>query len=370
MSPGSTSATTASSSARSSRARRSAEYDAASGRFTFHVGSQGVFGMRNNIASDVLGVPPDKVHVLTGNVGGSFGMKSAVYPEYACVLHGGEAAGPAGEMDRRALGQLPVSDQHGRDHELVAELALDKQGKFLAVRVTGVRQWAPTSGRRPMPDDSTSVKNIADVYAHAADGGESKMRRHQHHADRRLSRRRAARGQLLHGAADRHGGGEMGIDRHRAAPPQPHRAGADAVQGAVRHQLRQRRLPPRCSTRRWRSPTGTASPARKAESKARGKLRGRGIGSYLEVTAPAERNMGGIRFEPDGTVTMLTGTLDYGQGHLTPFAQVLTGLLGVPFDRIKLVQGDSDRLIAGGGTGGSRSITMAAPRRSSKPAAR
>ncbi len=97
--------------------------------------------------------------------------------------------------------------------------------------------------------------------------------------------------------------------------------------------------------------------ARKRESKKRGKLRGLGIGSYLEVTAPPSKEMGGIRFEADGTVTIVTGTLDYGQGHAAPFAQVLTEKLGVPFERIRLLQGDSDELIVGGGTGGSRSIT-------------
>jgi len=96
--------------------------------------------------------------------------------------------------------------------------------------------------------------------------------------------------------------------------------------------------------------------ARKASSAKRGKIRGRGIGQYLEVTAPANNEMGGIRFEADGSVTIVTGTLDYGQGHATPFAQVLADRLGVPFDKINLVQGDSAQLIAGGGTGGSRSI--------------
>jgi carbon-monoxide dehydrogenase large subunit len=96
--------------------------------------------------------------------------------------------------------------------------------------------------------------------------------------------------------------------------------------------------------------------ARQAESRARGKVRGRGIGHYLEVTADAGNEMGGIRFEPDGSVTIITGTLDYGQGHASPFAQVLSQRLGIPFEKIKLLQGDSDELIAGGGTGGSRSI--------------
>ena len=95
---------------------------------------------------------------------------------------------------------------------------------------------------------------------------------------------------------------------------------------------------------------------RRAESRARGQLRGIGIGQYLEVTAPPMNEMGGIRFEADGTVTIITGTLDYGQGHATPFAQVLSERLGIPFERIRLLQGDCDELIAGGGTGGSKSI--------------
>jgi carbon-monoxide dehydrogenase large subunit len=96
--------------------------------------------------------------------------------------------------------------------------------------------------------------------------------------------------------------------------------------------------------------------ARKAATGRKGKLRGRGLGHYLEVTAPPGKEMGGIRFEANGDVTIVTGTLDYGQGHAAPFAQVLVQRLGIPFERIKLVQGDSDQLLVGGGTGGSRSI--------------
>jgi aerobic carbon-monoxide dehydrogenase large subunit len=99
-------------------------------------------------------------------------------------------------------------------------------------------------------------------------------------------------------------------------------------------------------------------PQRQAESRERGKLRGRGISDYLELTGPPGREMGGIRFEENGDVTIVTGTLDYGQGHWTPFAQVLAMRLGIPFGRIRLVQGDSDQLIAGGGTGGSKSMIV------------
>ena len=88
-----------------------------------------------------------------------------------------------------------------------------------------------------------------------------------------------------------------------------------------------------------------ASGAGKRESKRHGKLRGLGIGCYLEVTAADTKEMGGIRFEADGDVTIITGTLDYGQGHATPFAQVLGEQLGIPFERIRLLQGDSDELL-------------------------
>ncbi|MGZ0189926.1 MAG: xanthine dehydrogenase family protein molybdopterin-binding subunit, partial [Alphaproteobacteria bacterium] len=95
---------------------------------------------------------------------------------------------------------------------------------------------------------------------------------------------------------------------------------------------------------------------RRAQSEAKGKKRGIGIGQYLEVTGPPSKEMGGVRFEDDGSVTIITGTLDYGQGHATAFAQVLATRLGVPFDAIRLLQGDSDELSAGGGTGGSKSM--------------
>jgi carbon-monoxide dehydrogenase large subunit len=95
---------------------------------------------------------------------------------------------------------------------------------------------------------------------------------------------------------------------------------------------------------------------RRRESRKRGKLRGLGIGSFLEVTAPPSKEMGGIIFEPDGGVTLLTGTMDFGMGHASPFAQVLREKLGIPFEKIRLLQGDSDRLALGGGSGGSKSI--------------
>src|SRR5208283_5273237 len=112
-----------------------AYYDPARMHWTLHVGCQGVFGFRNYIA-DVLGVGRDKIRILTDRVGGSFGMKQATYAEYYCILHAARELGrPVKWTDERS-GSF-VSDSHGRDHAMTAELALDRDGNFLAVRLTG-----------------------------------------------------------------------------------------------------------------------------------------------------------------------------------------------------------------------------------------
>src|SRR5262249_27326076 len=107
-------------------------FDPGTGRFTVHTGCQGAFGMRGSLA-DILGVPVDKVHVLVGNVGGSFGMKGAPYPEYVCALHAARALGRPVKWTADRFESF-LADHHGRDHEFVGELALDGKGHFLAVR--------------------------------------------------------------------------------------------------------------------------------------------------------------------------------------------------------------------------------------------
>ncbi|HKX07878.1 MAG TPA: xanthine dehydrogenase family protein molybdopterin-binding subunit [Stellaceae bacterium] len=332
-----------------------ASFDAAIGKWTLNVGCQGAFGLRNQIANDILKVPKEKVRVLTGNVGGSFGMKAMAYPEYTCLFHAARALGrPVKWTDERSESFL--SDTHGRDHEVVAELALDAEGLFLAIRVQSfgnmgahlatVAPLMPTMNvtknmvslyRTPLIEVSTEcvLTNTVPVAAYRGAGrpeGNYFMER------------------LVEAAAR-----ELGIDsvelrrRNHVRPTQfPFASAAKTTydSGDFTNLL----------DRALEAADWGGFERRKAESRARGRLRGRGIGNYLEVTAPPQKEMGGIRFEADGTVTIITGTLDYGQGHASPFAQVLTSKLGIPFERIRLLQGDSDELIAGGGTGGSKSI--------------
>jgi carbon-monoxide dehydrogenase large subunit len=328
-------------------------HDAAKDHWTFHVGCQGVFGMRAGIA-EILGVKTDKVRVLTGNVGGSFGMKASPYPEYVCILHAARELGrPVKWTDERS-GSF-VSDQHGRSHEMDAELALDAQGNFLAVRLTGFGDMGgylhPVG---PVMSTTNAVKNVVSLYKTPLVEVSTKC------VFTNTSTVSAYRGA---------GRPEGNYYMERLIDKAALEMGIDRLELRKRNQIKPRQIPFRAASEMvydsgdfpavFRHAIEMADVKgfnkRKRESKKAGKLRGLGVGSYLEVTAPAGKEMGGIRFEQNGDVTIVQGTLDYGQGHAATFAQVLHEYLGVPFDKIRLLQGDSDEMLAGGGTGGSRS---------------
>jgi carbon-monoxide dehydrogenase large subunit len=330
-----------------------ASYDPAEERFTLNVGCQGVFGMRASLAG-LLGVPPAKLRVLTGHVGGSFGMKASPYPEYVPLLHAARALGrPVRWTEERS--EAFLADQHGRAHEYDAELALDADGRFLAVRVmVHAELGAYVAATGPLPGSLNIVKNVQSNYATPLI--EVRTRAVLTNASPVGAYRGAGRPEsnylmerLIEQAALETGHDPIELRRRNHIPEGafPYTAASGSLyDGGAFSSLLDRAI----EAADWHGFDG-----RRADSAARGKLRGRGIGNFLECTAPASQEMGGIRFEKDGTVTIVTGTLDYGQGHWTPFAQVLHQRLGIPFDRIRLVQGDSDKLLAGGGTGGSRS---------------
>ena len=333
---------------------RSAIADFEDGQFVLRLGCQGTFGMRNAVRA-VLGVAQEQVRVLTGNVGGSFGMKASCYPEYVGILHATkQLRRPVKWLDERSDSFL--SDSHGRDHDHTAELALDRDGRFLAIRVTGLANiGANLSNSTTLPPTMNIIKNMIGVYRTPIIAGSVQC---------------VFTNTTPVGAYRGAGRPEGNYYMERLVETAAREMGIDRVELRRRNHITPDMIPYKApSTMEYDSgdfPTvldkalaaaewdGFAE--RRSESRRRGKMRGRGIGHYLEVTAPAGNEMGGIRFESDGTVTIVTGTLDYGQGHWTPFAQVLSAELGIPFEKIRLVQGDSDQLIAGGGTGGSRSI--------------
>ncbi|MEK9279957.1 MULTISPECIES: xanthine dehydrogenase family protein molybdopterin-binding subunit [unclassified Bradyrhizobium] len=332
-----------------------ASYDKKTERYTIQVPTQGVAGNRANLAKN-LKVPNEKVRILTANVGGSFGMKNINYPEYMCILYAAKELGrPVKWLDERSTSFL--SDSHGRAQKIHAELALDAEGHFLAAKLEGYGNLgAYITGVAPGPLSLNTGKNFSSVYRTplmAVDIKTVLTNTTLMGAYRGAGRPEANyyMERLIDRAAD-----EMGINRLTLRKrnfikpnqmPFPASSGVTYDSGDFQSVF----------NKALEISDHENFAKRKKESKKAGKLRGIAVGSYLEVTAPPSVELGKIVFDPDGTVQLITGTLDYGQGHATPFAQVLCAQLGIPFESVRLVQGDSDIVHTGSGTGGSRSIT-------------
>jgi len=332
------------------------EFDRAGEKWTFHSCSQGVFGLKNMLR-EILGAPAEKVRVLTGNVGGSFGMKAAVYPEYVCILHAAKLLNrPVKWTDDRS-GSF-MSDHHGRDYDMTVEIAFDKDALIQALRLTGYGNLGGyCAAFGPLLPTLNVTKNIISMYRTPLLEVATKC---VYSNTTLVSAYRGAgrpEGALSIERTMDYAAAELGIDRFELrkrnfikAKEMPHATPAGTTYDCGDFPALFKDALERADVKGFK--------ARKRESKRNGKLRGLGVGCFVETTAAMTTEMGGIRFNTDGTVTIVTGTLDYGQGHASAFAQVLVEKLGVPFDRIKLLQGDSDQLVTGGGTGGSRSAMM------------
>ncbi len=331
------------------------EYDPDIDRFTLHVATQGVFGFTTELAERILDIPREKLHILTNRVGGSFGMKSAPYPEYAPVLVAAKQLGrPVKWCDERS--DSFVSDQHGRDGWADVSLAFDSEARLLGARVVSYgNAGAYFSAVGPHMYTNNIRRNFSGVY--------------------RLP--------ILHarsfavftntnpiGAFRGAGRPEAVYFFERAMDRAAREMGIDCIELRRRNMLRPDELPytaaggmeydsgdfPAVMDAALKAADWEGFEKRREASAAQGQFRGLGIATYLEATGAPAREMGRIRFEEDGTVTMVTGSLDYGQGHAAPFAQIVGGKLGISIDRFRLIQGDSDELIAGQGTGGSKTM--------------
>src|SRR5688500_18628101 len=331
-------------------------YDKASGKFTLTAPSQGVWGQKGQLV-DILGVTPDKVRILTYNVGGSFGMKAPIYPEYVCLAHAARELGrPVKWTDERS-GSF-MSDHHGRDHEITGELALSAEGRFLALRMSGYGNvGAYLSTVAPQPPSMNLVRNACGVYRFPAFEVSTKV------CFTNTSPVSAYRGA---------GRPEANMYIERLIDEAARQMKIDRFELRRRNHVKPSEIPDK-NQAQMTVDSGDFGAAlekaleagdvkgfskRKEETKKRGKLRGLGVGSYMEVTTPPNKEMGGIEFGGDKHITFITGSLDYGQGHASPMAQVISSKLGVPFEKIRLFQNDSDKLVFGAGTGGSRTAMM------------
>jgi carbon-monoxide dehydrogenase large subunit len=335
-----------------------AEYDPATERFTLTLGTQGGHGMRDRIAKDVLRIPPKNIRVITPDVGGGFGTKAFPYHEYPLAAIAARLLGRPvkwiGERNEHFL-----VDSHGRDNIAVAEMAMDADGKFLAMRVellanmgAYLSQYGPDIplGGLTM---TTGLYDVPHMWAHCTGVYTNTV---TVDAYRGAGRPEAAYlvERLVEQCAR-----DVGVDsaeiRKRnfiqpAALPYRTQGGRIYDSGEFAGHL-DRAL----EVADWK---GFA--ARAAAAKQRGMLRGFGVGTYVEACAFPGSEPATITLSKDGTATLFIGTQTNGQGHATAYSQFIAGHLGLDYDKIKVVQGDTDQVAQGEGTGGSRSIPIGA----------
>ncbi len=329
-------------------------YDKETGKYELYVTSQGAHPIADGIAKRVLKIPPERLRVITPDVGGGFGLKMSTFAEYPLVLIASEKFGmPVRWMSERT--EAFQSDSHGRDLKSHAEMAFDADGRILAYRVeTDFNLGAYGLGFGP------GIQNIIPMFVV---GGTYKVPVLYNHvrsvftntvpieAYRGAGRPEAAYiiERLMDLAARELGLGqeEIRLRNFIQAHEMPYRSYVGALIDSGDFQ---RNLHDCLKQADW-----AGFPARKARSAAAGKLRGRGLCYYIEKTAGGASAVE-IGFTPAGRVEVGVGTSAHGQGHETTFGAIVADKLGVPMDVIDLIQGDSIRAPYGGGTGGSRSL--------------
>ncbi|UFN50608.1 xanthine dehydrogenase family protein molybdopterin-binding subunit [Roseomonas sp. OT10] len=332
-----------------------ASYDAAEGKFTLHAGTQGSWHVKDMLAEHVFKLPPEKFRVVTHDVGGGFGMKLFLYVEYALVCYAARKLGRAVKWTSERT-EAFLSDTHGRDNITRGELALDKDGKFLALRTHNVAgMGAYLSNFAPFIPTGAGTKVLASVYdfqaIHAHVIG---VFTHTTPVDAYRGAGRPESNYLVERLIDA-AAREMGIDRielrRRNMVPPSAMPYTTAI--GQKYDSGDFRLVLDSALERidW-----AGFPARRAEAEKRGKRRGIGLAYYLEATGGAPSERAEVRFASDGMVEVLVGTQSTGQGHETAYAMITASELGIPIEKIRVLQGDSDEIPTGGGTGGARSL--------------
>jgi carbon-monoxide dehydrogenase large subunit len=326
-------------------------HEAADGRYTLHTTSQDPHSVRSAVSA-ALHLPESKIRVLSPDVGGGFGMKANLYPDDILVLWASRRCGRPVKWTATRSESL-LCDNHARDQVVYAELALDANGKFLAIRSTayqalGAYWWAAATA--PLFWSLMFIPSLYDVQT----------------IDIRTNAvfTNTAPTSVYRGA----GRPEAIYLIERLVDRAAHVTGIDRVELRRRNLIKPEALP-------YRTPTlhtydsgefeklmdqclaladWNGFAARRRESERRGKLRGRAVTPYIELGGVSNERME-IRFDPSGMVSIVAGTHSHGQGHATAFAQLVAEWLGVPFEAINYIQGDTEKVMFGRGTFAARS---------------
>jgi carbon-monoxide dehydrogenase large subunit len=325
------------------------------GRYTLHATSAWVQRHRADLAT-VLGVPEESVRVVTRELGGNYGTRNNFYPEYALVAWAAKRVGRPVKcaLDRH---ECFLSDDHSRDLAVQAELALDREGRFLAFRTANTSDLgAHAISTVPLSKGigvSTSVYHLPAVAARA--------RGVLSNTTPTSSYRAAGRPEvmfvierLIDLAARRHGFDRLEIRRRNLVAPSamPYRNPFGLVYDSGEYLAVQERA--------VRAADWAGFEERRAAALARGRYRGIGLANYIELNTGAPREQAEVTVRPEGRIDLVLGTLSSGQGHETAFAQFLADCFAVDPSQVRLLAGDSDVAKVGGGTHSGRSMRMGA----------
>jgi aerobic carbon-monoxide dehydrogenase large subunit len=332
-----------------------ADYDPGTRRYTLYSSTQNVHGVRQTLAHHILHVPESRIRVVARDVGGGFGMKGNVYPEEAIIVWAARRVGrPVKWIPSRS--EALLGDAQGRGQNVAAELALDADGRFLALRWTGshnVGAYIEGAGAIPILFSLKLASTVYDIPAVSVTSS--------------LVLTNTAPTVPYRGA----GRPEAVYIMERLVGQAAREMHIDPAELRKKNLIRPDAYPYETRTG-WIYDTGNYSAAmakcqaladwegyaeRRAQSETAGKLRGRGIVYYVDNTGVFNERME-LRFDPSGEVTILAGTLSHGQGHETSYAQMVADWLGVPEDKIHLLQADTDEVAIGRGTYASRSMMI------------
>ncbi len=334
---------------------RAALADYTDGRWTLHTNTQGGWVIKSLLGKAVFHVPEEQFRVVTPDVGGGFGMKLFLYAEHVLTCYAARKLGrPVKWVSERS--EAFLSDTQGRDNITAGEIALDKDGRFLALRTRNVANMgAYLSTFAPMIPTMAGTKVLASVYGFQAiyanvigvftntvpvDAYRGAGRPESNYLVERLI-----------DAAAR----DVGMDRVAIRKLNMVKTDAMPYFTAMKQTYDSgdfiRVLDAALDKMDWSGFEG-----RRAASAAKGKKRGIGMAYYLEATGGAPTERAEIKFAADGFVDVYVGTQSTGQGHETAYVMLTADQLGIDGDKIRILQGDTDSIPSGGGTGGARSL--------------
>jgi len=330
-------------------------WDPASGRYTVHAGAGGLGRTQAGVAG-ALGVPESAVRVMAREVGGNFGTRNSCYPEFVLVAWAARRFGRPVKWtaERR---EAFLADYHGRDLVAHAELALDADGTFLAFRGANTSNvGAHAVSFHPLNKGMALTATVYRVPAVSIRGRAVVTNTSPTTPYRSAGRPEVmfVMERLIDLAARRHGFDRLELRRKNLVPASamPYRNAVGTLYDSGDYRAALDRA---AALADW-----AGFEVRRAEARRRGRYRGIGVASYIELNTGFPRERAHITVRPEGWIELVLGTLSSGQGHATSFAQLLVEWLGVELSEVRLVTGDTDVSVVGGGAHSARALRLAA----------